>query len=229
MHVTISSTNDSTREQLLAAAEKLFLQHGLDEVSTRAIVREAGQKNQSALQYHFGGREGLISAILVRRMQQVEVRRSVLVDEALASSKNPSLRALCAVLVRGPFLLCREKKDFREFLGQLGQKLLASGREVILAFDFTKLPSLHALRTLILQHLAEVPPELLALRAENANHFVLLTISRRARLGGSFRGRRAELFFNNLVDQVAAMLVTPASPDTRALLELEESSEKARD
>ena len=129
--------------------------------------------------------------------------------------------ALCAVLVRGPFLLCREKKDFREFLGQLGQKLLASGREDTLAPDFTKLPSLHALRTLILQHLVQVPPELLALRAENANHFVLLTVSRRARLGGSFRGRRAELFFNNLVDQVVAMPVTPASPDTCALLELE--------
>lgn len=83
--MTRSSANDSTREQLLAAAEKLFLQHGLDEVSTRAIVREAGQKNHSALQYHFGGRDGLISAILVRRMQQVEGRRSVLVDEVLGN------------------------------------------------------------------------------------------------------------------------------------------------
>ncbi len=45
-------------------------------------------------------------------------------------------------------------------------------------------------------------------------------------MGGSFRGRRAELFFNNLVDQVAAMLVTPASPDTRELLELDVSGEK---
>jgi AcrR family transcriptional regulator len=224
--VTSSSGNDTTRGQLLAAAEKLFLQHGLDEVSTRAIVREAGQKNQSALQYHFGGRDGVISAILVRRMQQVEARRKALLDEALESSGKPSLRTLCAVLVRGPFLLCREQKDFREFLGQLGTKLLASDREMTFALDFGKLPSLQALRVLIRQHLAALPPELLALRAENTNHFVLQAVSRRARVGGSFRGRRAELFFNNLVDQVAAMLVTPASPDTRELLELDVSGEK---
>ena len=224
--MTSSSGNDTTRGQLLAAAEKLFLQHGLDEVSTRAIVREAGQKNQSALQYHFGGRDGVISAILVRRMQQVEARRKALLDEALESSGKPSLRTLCAVLVRGPFLLCREQKDFREFLRQLGTKLLASDREMTFALDFGKLPSLQALRVLIRQHLAALPPELLALRAENTNHFVLQAISRRARVGGSFRGRRAELFFNNLVDQVAAMLVTPASPDTRELLELDVSGEK---
>jgi AcrR family transcriptional regulator len=218
-HTRMESPNNPTREQLLDAAEKLFLQHGPDDVSARAIVREAGQKNQSALQYHFGGREGLITSIISHRMQQVESRRSVLIEHELSEDNDPPLRTLCAVLVRAPFLLCRERKNFREFLGQLGQRFLASDRDSTFAVNDSKLPSLQAIRELIWPHLVHVPSELLLLRAENANYLVLLTISRRARLGGSFRGRTAELVFNNLVDQMAAMLATPISPETHSLLD----------
>ena len=66
----------STREHLLDVAESLFLSQGIDQVSLRAIAREAGQKNPSALQYHFGNREGLIKAIVARRLQQQEARRA---------------------------------------------------------------------------------------------------------------------------------------------------------
>jgi len=214
-----SRAAESTREQLLDAAERLFLEHGLDEVSLRAIVREAGQRNQSALQYHFGGREELIAAILNRRMQQVEARRRSLVDAALASGAALDLRDGCALLVRAPFLLCRERRDFRTFLGQFGQRLLASGRDISLAADHHRFPSLQEMRRLLRQELGHLHPELLALRIENANGLSLLAISRRARRGGSFRGRRAELFFNNLVDQVTAMLAAPVSPATEALLD----------
>jgi AcrR family transcriptional regulator len=210
---------ESTREQLLDAAEKLFLERGLDEVSLRAIVREAGQRNQSALQYHFGGREELIAAILNRRMQQVEARRRILVDAALASGAALDLRDGCALLTRAPFLLCRERRDFRTFLGQFGQRLLASGRDVTLAVDDQQLPSLQEMHQLLRHKLRHLDPELLSLRIENANSLGLLAISRRARRGGSFRGRRAELFFNNLVDQVAAMLAAPISPATESLLD----------
>ena len=38
--------------QLLLAAERLIAERGLAALSTRMIAREAGQKNNSALQYH---------------------------------------------------------------------------------------------------------------------------------------------------------------------------------
>ena len=72
-------TETSSREQLLDVAESLFLSEGIDRVSLRAIVREAGHKNPSALQYHFGNREGLIEAIVGRRFQQQETRRAELI------------------------------------------------------------------------------------------------------------------------------------------------------
>ena len=46
----------ATREKLLRAAEYLFARQGLD-VPIRDIHARAEQRNASAIQYHFGGRE----------------------------------------------------------------------------------------------------------------------------------------------------------------------------
>ena len=213
------AAGETTREQLLNVAERLFLERGPQQVSLRQIVREAGQKNQSALQYHFGGREGLLAAIARRRMDQLEARRRTLVDEAFEQGVELDLRAACAVLIRAPFLLCREDRSFRNFLGVFGQQLLASEKQLTFAVEHQDLPSLLRLRTVVLEQLPALDLELLMLRFENVFSIVLLAISRRARNSGSFRGRRADLFFNNLVDQVAAMLSAPVSSATMELLD----------
>ncbi|WEH38753.1 TetR/AcrR family transcriptional regulator [Streptomyces sp. NBC_01218] len=56
-------SDSSTRERLLTAAKKLFLEKTPDQVSVRAINAEAGL-NPGAVHYHFGSREGLIAALL---------------------------------------------------------------------------------------------------------------------------------------------------------------------
>ena len=50
----------SPRDALRRSAEQLFAAHGVDGVSLRQITREAGQRNTTALQYHFGSRDGLL-------------------------------------------------------------------------------------------------------------------------------------------------------------------------
>ena len=214
-----SAESTSTREQLLDVAEALFLEHGVDGVSLRAIVRASGQKNQSALQYHFGGRDGLIMAILMRRADQLEAERRVLMEEALQAREQPDLRSMCAILIRAPFKLCREQKAFREFLGQFGQRLLASDQSVLTSAEVEHMPTRKVLRPMITASLSHLDPKLLMLRLEHAHAFGLLAISRRARSGASFKDAEAELFFNNLVDQIAGMLDAPVSPETRAQLE----------
>ena len=85
------STAHNTREKLLDVAERLFAEHGFDAVSVRAILREAGLRNQSALQYHFGDREKLISAIQGRRVKQLEQKRRELMAEVLALDRELEL------------------------------------------------------------------------------------------------------------------------------------------
>jgi len=55
-----------TQEALITAAEKLFAEQGIETASLMDITRLAGQKNRSALLYHFGSREELLDAVLKR-------------------------------------------------------------------------------------------------------------------------------------------------------------------
>ncbi|GGV45652.1 hypothetical protein GCM10010261_20120 [Streptomyces pilosus] len=58
----MADESSSTRDRLLNAAEKLFLEHGVNQVSVRAINSEAGL-NPGAVHYHFGSRDGLVAAL----------------------------------------------------------------------------------------------------------------------------------------------------------------------
>ncbi len=75
------SKRESTRDALIAAAEHLFGTKGFDRVATREILELAGQKNQSALQYHFGDRAGLIWAVVDARVAKIEVRRKKMMEK----------------------------------------------------------------------------------------------------------------------------------------------------
>ncbi|MGZ4555958.1 MAG: TetR/AcrR family transcriptional regulator, partial [Mycobacteriaceae bacterium] len=61
-----------TRDELLRAAEYLFARQGVGGTRTKQIVERAGQGNDSAVQYHFGSRQGLLEAILGRHLSRME-------------------------------------------------------------------------------------------------------------------------------------------------------------
>ncbi|MFS3128876.1 TetR/AcrR family transcriptional regulator [Nocardioides sp. Bht2] len=85
-----------TRQHMLEVAERLFAEHGLEGVSLRSVGQAAGQRNNSAAQYHFGTRDGLVGAIVAERSTPVEERRGALLD---AMQRTPSADPL-ADLVR---------------------------------------------------------------------------------------------------------------------------------
>lgn len=67
------------RTRLMDAAEVLIAERG-PAVSAREIAAHAGQRNNSAVIYHFGGHDELVRATLARRMDAIEARRAVLLD-----------------------------------------------------------------------------------------------------------------------------------------------------
>ncbi|MFD1826481.1 MULTISPECIES: TetR/AcrR family transcriptional regulator [Mumia] len=60
------------RNHLLDAAERLFAEHGVHTVSDRHVAEAAGNSNHSAVHYYFGGRTGLLQALLDRHRAAVE-------------------------------------------------------------------------------------------------------------------------------------------------------------
>ncbi|MFI0899350.1 TetR/AcrR family transcriptional regulator [Streptomyces sp. NPDC020983] len=67
---------EATREAILAAAEQLFAEHGVYNISNRQISNAAGQGNTAAVNYHFGGKTDLVRAISRRHTEQIERNRA---------------------------------------------------------------------------------------------------------------------------------------------------------
>jgi AcrR family transcriptional regulator len=89
---------DRGKRELLDAAERLIATRGY-EVPLRDIAVEAGHRNNSAVQYHFGNREGLIAAIVARRLGPMELVRSQMLKALAAQEDEASTRDLISVLV----------------------------------------------------------------------------------------------------------------------------------
>lgn len=88
----------ATRTRIIDAAEVLFATRGVESTSLLEIAKAAGQKNRSAMQYHFTNKEGLLNAVLDKHAQNISQARSLMLDE-LEQSDSYSLYELIEALV----------------------------------------------------------------------------------------------------------------------------------
>jgi AcrR family transcriptional regulator len=88
----------TTRDKLLDAAARLYAERGIADVSIAEIVREAGQRNASALHYHFGSRDGVLVALLERHIPDIRKRRVELLEHALAQPGGDVRSAVEAIV-----------------------------------------------------------------------------------------------------------------------------------
>ncbi len=86
---TTSST--STRALILDAAEQLFGQQGHDNTSMRQITGAAGV-NLSAVNYHFGSKDGLVQAVFQRRVAALNTERMLLLDALETQADGQALK-----------------------------------------------------------------------------------------------------------------------------------------
>ncbi|MEV6767525.1 TetR family transcriptional regulator [Nocardia sp. NPDC051030] len=95
-------TSPDARQLILLAGERTIAERGPD-VALRDIAVAAGQRNNSAVHYHFGSRDGLIVAIIERHQPALENRRTALLADHEASGAADTVAALIAILVRPMF------------------------------------------------------------------------------------------------------------------------------
>ena len=84
---------------MILAAERLIAERGIEAVSLREIGAAAGQRNNSAAQYHFGTKEGLVAAIYEYRMRAMNDRRMVALASIEPTGDQAEITALVDVLV----------------------------------------------------------------------------------------------------------------------------------
>lgn len=106
-----------SKDALLDAAERLIAERGF-EVPLRDIAHAAGQRNNSAVNYHFRSRQDLVDAVVARRLLPMELERERMLAE-LGDDADP--HALMRVLVLP--LLRLESTHYARFLQVVGPRL----------------------------------------------------------------------------------------------------------
>jgi AcrR family transcriptional regulator len=197
-------------DALIRAAERLFAERGSDAVSLREITAEAGVANASAVQYHFGGRRGLLEAVLAKHEVDIERRRHEQLD-AYERRGAVDLRGLAAALVEplAAELGTEGGAGYLQLVADLYNRPNPTFEPGV-AEDRTS--SLGRWRALVLPLL---DPEAIRLhRRFDALRFTVSELARRARSGR----RDHRLFTSQLTDLVVALLSAPVSEQTRGLL-----------
>jgi AcrR family transcriptional regulator len=89
----------TSRDELMREAERLFGTHGVEAVTLRDIVRAAGHRNESAVQYHFGSKSKLVDAVVAERLKHIEARRIAMLAKIEADGATHEPMRLMAAFV----------------------------------------------------------------------------------------------------------------------------------
>jgi len=90
---------DPTPEKIKSAALKLFSSRGIDGVSVRDIVTEAGLKNGASLHYYFGSKDGLLRALVTDGARRSDGARAQALSDLEARGGPRSVREVIRLLI----------------------------------------------------------------------------------------------------------------------------------
>jgi AcrR family transcriptional regulator len=204
----------STKEVIVLVAERLFAQHGINGVSLRQIGAAAGKSNNSAVQYHFGSKDGLIEAILGYRLPGFHQRRALLIAERRPSDLRGWVE--CQVLTT----MEQGETPGSHYLGFLSALLQQEGPRVLRRMPREAQDSALAVRERMAEQLQHLPPVLCSHRIGQATLFI-------TRAGADRERARAEgmplldfaVEVTDLADGVTGFLQAPVSPATLSALQ----------
>jgi AcrR family transcriptional regulator len=221
---------EATRQKLLDAATRMFADRGIAGVSLTEINKAAGQRNSSALQYHFRSRDGLLKALLARHTPALAEHRRELLEHAAASPTVVRAAAEAFVLPLAELLTTDWRgRAFLRIVTDLRTDPRRTYGEIDELVGYTASVEV---TELIVAAFEGLPQPLIRERVLVAGTMVLHALADRSRLiDTARRGQRvvdARLFVANLVDMYVGAVLTPASAATLALAGFPTTGENGR-
>ncbi len=156
-----AKTQPDTRERILDAAERLFMESGYEGTSMRMITGEAGV-NLAAVNYHFGSKEALLREVFRRRLNWLNTERlralDLLEQQAQGAPLKPSsiLEAFFGTLLR---MGTDETLGGITFLRLLGRTLTEPADFIRTFFAGEYAEVIERYKKELFRALPEVPPE----------------------------------------------------------------------
>lgn len=207
---------------MIAAAEQLFAHHGIEGVSLNTITRAARQSNRNAIQYHFGGKTGLVQAIFDKHSPAVAQRRADLIDE-MAAQSLPTEMIVATAMVQ-PLIEKLDDTDGGEAYIHISAELITANT---LGYQAPEKHHLQLVReskiaSFTAQQLGHLPKAIVEQRILLMNILAYHGVSDHARVRcmEQYRGlsTRTEFMASNLIDSIMAILSATPSDHTRSLL-----------
>lgn len=195
---------------MIAAAEKIVAEQGLTALTLQSVRVAAGQANKSAVTYHFGSREGVLTAVIDSSMSRADHRRRAMISQ-LTNERRSDLRFLVEVLIRplADETLYRPESYYARFLTQaIYDPVLASRIE-----DHISAGSYRQVRRMLTE--ATALPKTIA--EWRVRHVIVLTINILAMWEGQKRSAsKTDSIVTDAVDTCVAVLTAPSTvePDS---------------
>lgn len=218
--------SDSLRTQavLISTAERLFAERGLEAVSLSEINRDAGQRNKSALHYHFGSRDGLLKALLEKHRLRLDQERMAMLEDYGAADEL-SLHDAVSIIVRPLARRLGDHEDGGVHYIRIMAQLSATPGHPLNDWLFNHLPpAFAAIAPVLYRHIPRAPTLLRMRRTQLMNgtmfHALLLeTYSSPDDFPSPEEHRtQQELYINDLIDSICGMLSAPLSPLSKTVL-----------
>jgi AcrR family transcriptional regulator len=168
----------ATRDAILAAAERLFAEHGVITVSNRQISEAAGQGNNTAVGYHFGTKADLVRAIVQRHAAEMDRLREAMVDQAADSI---DLRVWAGCLVR-PSTMHLDELGSPTWYARFAAQVMADPElRVAMVDEALGSPSMRAVLDGFNRCLPNLPGPVRAEREDMARHLIVQMTAERER------------------------------------------------
>ena len=162
-----------TRTRILDAAEELFMQHGFEGSSMRALTTRAGV-NLAAVNYHFGSKDALIEAVFRRRLDPMNTERISALEELEKPGHALAPEAIIRAFV-GPSLRMIEdaKSGGRNFIRLLGRTYTDPAKDIRALIGQMYAPAMERYKNALERALPQMPREELVWRM----HFMFGTLA----------------------------------------------------
>lgn len=208
-----------TRTKLILTAERLLSEGGISSTPLRRITQEANQRNESAIHYHFGSRQGVVEAILDLRTPKLNTTRLELLEALHAKADNRPLssRDVATTMVDPLADYLRETLGEGYYLRFLGMLWLDQSiwRELI---GQTRDEGLIVALDALIKANPHVPVSVMRQRFGLAIQMSTYSLARMEKfageLGEKFDWSRAEVQIAGIIDAIVAIFDAPLSPET---------------
>lgn len=194
-----------TRDRILKAAELLFAEYGVYAVSNRQVAEAAGQRNTSAVGYHFGTKQDLVAAIFEKHNDAIERYRVELLKETDGSS---DIREWVGCLVR-PYIHHLEMQGVETSYARFSAQVMTepSLRQALSTIALSS-PTLRATLRGLRECVSELPETVQRSRADMARHLMVHMSAERERTSpGPDRDEANEwrAFADDLIDAIVGL------------------------